>query len=357
MRAARVTLSVFGLIGVVGCAVDTVDDGGEVGVETAALCGAGLRYFARNITARPEGYTHWGPTAVTERRDVFGVGVNCPEDGSDCTFDVLKLDRRGTFTLIAEDFQPGETNRNGDTGGCVVGEGMFNGQAAIASASGEVEVLPRLPGEVHSCITQFSDGGTALVMSQDADNNQSYYVYRNGRTYPAPPYLNYTDINDRGEISGISGNASEGERAFRFDSRSQTMTILAPAAGYPHSWGLGIDRQGEVLGLSFEFNGVQSLGTWDRRSRFEVLYTQGTPEDPVRVSPVVWNDRGLIVATDVLSDAMYVIPRPGLRLDLDELLTNGPVPPGAYGYAVNQRGDFLVWSSTEETAWLYQRTR
>jgi len=356
MRVANAISSVVGLVGLVGCAVDTSDDGEEVGVETAALCAERLRYFARDITARPEGYTHWGPTAVTERGEVFGVGVNCPQEIGDCTFDMLKLDRSGNFTLVADTFQPGETNRNGDTGGCIIEEGMWNAQAAIASAGGDVEVFPRLPGEVHSCITQFSDGGAALVMSQDVDNIQTYYVRLNGRTYPVPVQVGATDINDRGELSGFIGTPSEGQRAVRFDSRSQTTTILEPA-GYPQSAGIGINRRGEVLGYSFEPSGAEDIGTWDRRGRFQPFYTLGTPEDPVRFSPVAWNDRGLIVGTEARGTALYVIPRPGVRLNVDELLVNGPVPPGSYAYAVNQRGDFLVWSSTDETAWVYERIR
>jgi hypothetical protein len=123
----------------------------------------------------------------------------------------------------------------------------------------------------------------------------------------------------------------------------------------PNSWGLGINRLGEVLGYSFEFDGIERIGKWNRRNEFEVSFIEGTPRFPTISNSLLWNEQGLIVVSATTDGNTYLIPSPGVRLNLANLVKNGPAPPSLQALAVNQRGDIIAASLVDGSAFLFRR--
>ncbi|HEY3496597.1 MAG TPA: hypothetical protein VGK73_17985 [Polyangiaceae bacterium] len=343
--------------GVSGCAMDAGEAPEAVELESAALRANHLHYDEVLVPEVAPGYDLFGPTGVAKHGDIFGSGLDCNEDFSVCEVDLLKLDLDGNFTTVAVDFSVVDVNDHGDSGGCVIDNDTGTGQAAIAHPNGRIEVLPRLAAEISSCILQISDSETALVQSF-GEAGETLYVSRNRRTFPVvlPEGSSIRDINDKGELAGIIATGTpEGNRAFRYDSRTQTTTILEPVAGDPNSWGLGINRQGEVLGYSFVFSAVERVGKWKRNNQFQIAFVEGTPEFPTVSNQLIWNEKELIVVSDTNDGNTYLIPKPGTRLNLADLVEGGAVPP-LFAYSINEKGDFLAQTLDDFTFRLYVRT-
>ena len=86
---------------------------------------------------------------------------------------------------------------------------------------------------------------------------------------------------------------------------------------------------------------------WDRDGKFNVYFVEGTPEFPTLSNALVFNDNNLIVISRVRrpaaeADNSYLVPRPGVRLNLADLVVN--LPPGGKLYEIldiNNHGDIL----------------
>ena len=80
-----------------------------------------------------------------------------------------------------------DVNNRGDSGGCTTVPGSpFEGQAGIVSANGRLELIPPLPGEMSSCVSNLSDSGVAVVSSTDPNFVTTVYILDHGRD-PAVP--------------------------------------------------------------------------------------------------------------------------------------------------------------------------
>src|SRR5688572_277160 len=161
-----------------GCALDASEPTSEVADVEPALHAGNLSYEQIDITFGPPEYDFWGPTGLSNAREVYGTGIDCNEDFTLCEFDLLKVGADGQFSVALADFSPSEVNGPGDVGGCVIDNESGAGQAAVYHANGELELIPRLPGELSSCIVQMSDSGTAVVFSLDESFVSSQYVRR-----------------------------------------------------------------------------------------------------------------------------------------------------------------------------------
>ena len=337
-----------------GCVLDAAESTDEALAESSLHAGK-LRYEQIDITFGPPEYDFWGPTGLSDAGDVFGTGFDCNEDFSICSFDLLKVDRNGVFSVVLEDFSPSEVNGQGDVGGCVLDDEAGTAQAAVLRSNGELVLLPLQPGALSSCIAQLSEGETAVVSSVDEDFVFTQYVSRNNQTFPLPD-VDIRDVNDRGVVAGIVSTPA-GERALRFDSRTQTTTILEPVTPDPHSWGLGINQAGEVLGYSFEFDATERIGKWNKKNEFKTYFVEGTPEFPTVSNQLNWNEGGFIVVSNAPTDEKtYVIPKPGVRLDLADLVGDAVVPSTLVALDVNERADFVATSLFDGTSQLYRRT-
>jgi hypothetical protein len=337
-----------------GCLAETSDASDE---RTAELSAKRLRYRQVNITAAPPSHDGWFPRGLTEDGEVIGQAFDCNEDFTECSQDVLKRRHNGQFTVLEEDFFANDVNSRGDAGGCTFSPVTFEGQAGIVRENGRLELIPPLPGEMSSCVSKVSDSGVAFVASTDANFVTTVYVLDRGRIRPFP-VLDTTveDINDKAEIAGIQFTPEQ--RAYRFDSRAQTTTLLEPVPPDPVSWGFGINQKGEVLGFSFDFEGVvQRIGKWNRRNEFETFLLGGSdnPEFPTIANGVIWNEPGLIVVSATSDGNTYLVPSPGVRLNLAELVRNGPAASELQAIAVNKRADIVAASLADGSAYLFRR--
>jgi hypothetical protein len=341
-----------------GCVLDVAESTREGADAESSLRSSKIRYEQIDMSLPPSEYDFWGATGLSDDADVFGVGFDCTDDFSFCSIDLLKVDRNADFSVVLEDFAVNEVNGPGDAGGCVLDDAAGTSQAAVLSSNGRLELIPRLPGEISSCIVQLSDHGTALVFSQDESSALTTYVVRGRRTYAFPlEGAEIWDMNDDGTIAGVL-QTDAGERAFRFDSRTQTNTILEPISPDPHSWGLGINRRGEVLGYSFEFGATERIGKWNKQNEFEVSFVEGTPEFPTVSNQLNWNENGFIVVSYAPTDEKtYLIPKPGVRLDLADLVGGAVVPSTLVALDVNDRADFVATSLVDGTTQLYRRIK
>lgn len=336
--------------GVGGCAMEVSE---PVEQTTEAAGARHLRYTQVNITAGPANQDGWFPRGLSEDGEVIGQAFDCNEDFSVCTQDVVKRRRNGQFVVLEEDFLVNDVNSRGDAGGCTFDPVTFQGQAGIVRENGRLELIPPLPGEMSSCVVEVSDSGNvAFVVSTDPDFVNSTYVFDRGQIRPFPvSNVSVNDINDKAQLAGIQFDFPN--RAFRFDSRSQTTTFLQPVPPDEQSWGFAINRQGEVLGTSFDFDGsIQRIGKWNRRDQFET-WLIATPD--FIANNVIWNEQGLIVLSNTSDENTYLVPAPGVRLNLADLVRNPPVAPQLQAIAVNQRGDIVASSSADGSAYLYRR--
>lgn len=254
--------------------------------------------------------------------------------------------RDGEVTALHQGFVNTANNR-GKIGGGVVDMGPP--QAALFTRR-EVDLIPRLPDEFLSQVTLLTDSGIAFVESVDLSGNLTPYLTRRGHVTPlnfGPDPVRDVDINDRGIVSGTSLRLGS-NRAFRYDPFSGTFTLLEPLPTEPESWGQAINNRGHVLGYSFELNGSERIGVW-RGTEFHTYFVQGTQEVPTRSNRLLWNERGLIVVTDTDPADLnsYLVPRPGVRLNLADL-TEGPLPPWTLIRAINNRGDLLGEGGDEQ---------
>lgn len=351
MRAVILStvLVAFGVGGCVDELPDTSDD------SAAAINAKQLRYKQVDITAGPANVDGWFPRGLTAQGEVIGQAFDCNDDFSVCRQFVLKRRSNGQFTVLAEDFLVNDVNSRGDSGGCTLVPGAFEDQAGVVSANGRLELIPRLPGEMSSCVSRVSDAGVAFVTSTDPDFVTSVYILDHGRIRPFPVLnVDVADINDKAQVAGTQFD--DPNRAYRFDARTQTTTLLQPVPPDPVSFGFAINRQGEVLGTSFDFDGViQRIGKWNRKNAFETFLIggSGTPAFPVIANSVTWNEQGLIVVSATSDGNTYLVPAPGVRLNLADLVKNGPAPSSLQVIAVNDRADIV--GAAEGSAFLFTR--
>jgi hypothetical protein len=339
-----------------GCGAPPSDASETWDEASADLSPRHFRYKQVDITAGPANADGWFPRGLSDQAEVIGQAFDCNDDFTICSQQVVKRRNNGEFIVLEENFLVNDVNSRGDAGGCTFDPVTLLGQAGIVRVNGRLELIPPLPGEMSSCVSRVSDSGVAFVTSTDPNFVTSVYVFDRGRIRPFPVLnVSVEDINDRAQVAGIQ--FTEPNRAYRFDARTQTTTILEPVPPDPQSWGLAINRRGEVLGTSFDFDGsIQRIGKWNRNDEFETSLVggNGTPEFPVIASSVTWNERGLIVLSNTSDGSTYLVPSPGVRLNLADLVKNAEPPSGLQVLAVNQRGD-LVAAGPDGSALLFRR--
>jgi hypothetical protein len=294
--------------------------------------------------AVPEGFFIFDIGVITDSGRVYVTLLQC--DPECLTF--VAVYHRNEMTVLHEGFVITANNR-GKAGGGAIGD-MDETQAALFTRS-EVEFIPRLPDELFSAVIRLTNSGIALVESFDSNFNISRYLTRRGHVTPldfGPDPATLFDIDDRGLISGTSDRL-DNDRAFRYHPSSGRLPLLEPLPTETSSWGLGINRRGDVLGYSFIDGGLERIGVW-RGTKFRTYFVEGTLEFPTVSNRLLWNERGLIVITDVRAPesdlSSYLVPRRGVRLNLADL-TKGPLPAWTFIRDINNRGDLIGWGGEE----------
>ena len=310
----------------------------------------------------PPGFAFFRPAAINDSGRVSGT---VSKAGSDPDRHVA-IYKNGAVTVL----QPGvggPINAGGTIGGRVVlpNPDNFMTQAALFHGD-KIELIPPQPEEVSATIFALNDLGTALLTSSDTDGNETYVLYEKGQTtvldfgptVTNPLFLSFVPIgrfiNNKGNLAGLTspaGNRYDGARGFRFDPRTGEAALLDPVSPDTLAWGLGINTRGDVLGYSFGSEGPyhERIGVWDRHGHFKTYFT-----NRMTISgALVFNDNNLIVIT-LASNTSYLVPKPGVRLNLADLVENLPAGQTlSYIFDINNHGDML--GSGEQGSFLLER--
>lgn len=131
---------------------------------------------------------------------------------------------------------------------------------------------------------------------------------------------------------------------FRFDTRTGRTTLLYLIGGDADAWALRINNRGDMLGYSFVANATERIRVWDDRGVFTPYFVEGTPQIPTVSNALVFNDNNIIVISNVSigEHTSYIVPRPGVRLDLADLMENLPAGQNlANTIGINNHGDMI----------------
>jgi len=353
LSSAPVVSLIFVALAAGGCAADLSDDLDESG---AAIEAKKLSYTPIDVSDGPAGLDGWSPVGLTDGGDVYGQAFDCDDEFIVCTFPLVKRAPNGAFTTLHPNFQISDVDEKGNVGGCTIDDpDTFFGQAAVVKNNGDLERLPKLPGEITSCILRLADDRVAAVNSVNEAFELTTYVFNKGTVTPFTLQASIEDINDRGQIVGVISTPGA-NRGYRFDAATATTTVLEPIAGDPHTWAQAINEHGEVLGYSFTFDATERIGKWNRNGAFEVAFTEGTPEFPTISNQLSWNEDGLIVISFIPNEGnTYLVPEPGTRLNLADLVGGADIPTTLVALTVNKRGDLLTFSLEDFRAFVFVR--
>jgi len=311
------------------------------------------RYVSLDEIELPPGFLFFDPVAINNSGRIYGNAYECFTVACDSfLLPHVAIYADGVVTVL----QPGLVNtvNEGNTmaGSVLVDPANFIEQAALFRGD-QVELVPRQPGEFSSAVTALNDSGMALVTSFDANFQPTYVLYKNGLSMTldfGPTVTNpfRLGINNQGIVSGTQGiTICDGATGFRFDTRTGATTLLHPLSTKPAAWGLDINNRGDVLGYSFVCGGVERIGVWDGHGKFRTYFVGGTPEFPTISNELQFNDNNLIVITLVSSPASdrmksYVVPKPGVRLDVADLVGNLPAGVDlSFIRDINNHGDMI----------------
>jgi hypothetical protein len=300
----------------------------------------------------PPGFAaFFDPWAITNGGRVYGNTYD------ESLVSYVTVFEHGNMTVLHEGFAT-TANQGGTVGGWVVTDPEnFLSQAALFRGDG-VELIPRLPGEISSEVIRLNDSGTALIFSVDESFIGRAALYKNGQVTPpldfGPdiPFAFFLSMNNQGTISGTTFIDGLGYRGFRFDPRTGKATLLEPLPTEPEAWALDINNRGDILGYSFIGGATERIGVWDRNGEFHTYFVEGTADFPTVSNDLHFNDNNLIVITRVVIpdseiDNSYLVPKPGVRLNLADLVEDMPPEHGRLRQvrAVNNHGNMIGWAS------------
>ena len=213
-------------------------------------------------------------------------------------------------------------------------------QAALFFGNTTIAIPPR-PGQDAASVVGLSLGGLALVDSDNYSSGTTFAYYFAGQQtvidfgVPNPLPINSTFMNDFGFIAVEEYTASlYPQSGYRYSPITEKSTPLPPYAGDPLVLVQGINIRNEVLGYSFTSNGpdyYERVGVWNAAGVFETYYYE-----TISTNMLVFNDLNQIVITNPnpafffgpYNGTSYLVPEPGTRLDLANLVVN--LPAGLY---------------------------
>ena len=122
--------------------------------------------------------------------------------------------------------------------------------------------------------------------------------------------------------------------------------LLEPLPTEPDAWTMGINNRDNVLGYSFIGGATERIGVWDAKGKFHTYFVEGTPEFPTVSNILRFNDNNEILITFVTRPFTefrnsYLVPKPGIRLNLADLVTGAPAELGLFPSAINNQGNIL----------------
>lgn len=317
------------------------------------------RYVSLDQTELPTGFTVFYPSAIQDSGRVYGS--ICDTAQCNVTRFAYVADGKAAVLLsVPPGSFTGPVNARGTIGASIQVD-LVNGiyQAALVQG-GQIELVPPQPGEVLAFVIALNDNGTALIQSYNASGGSIYVLFRGGNATPinfgpniTNPFFSFIGtcrcINNNEIIEGTEGpGLYNGARGFRFDTRNGNATILDPFPGDPTetlAWGQAINQAGLVLGYSF-VSGTpyhERIGVWGNNGVFYTYFVE-----TIDSSQLLFNDNNLIVITEVSgSPVSYIVPQPGVRLNLADVVVNLPVGQNLASITgLNNGGDMIGFSST-----------
>jgi hypothetical protein len=334
--------------------VGQVGNGAAAALAATGAEGYGYKYVSLDA-ATPPGALFTDYFGVTTTRTLYGNAWTC----ADSCVPSLVSHRNGTTTVLHRLGLGYSVNESGVVGGSVLTDpAAFVEQAAVFNGS-TVQLIPRLPNEQSSHVMKLTDTGIALVESLDANFASTHYLRVQGRSVPLNLGTDRLTVNNAGIVAGTVPGPSNHDRAFRFRPPAGPKQVLDPLPTEPDSWGQGINGRGDVLGYSFVPGGLERIGYW-HDTTFVTSFVEGTPQYPTVSNALLWNESGLIVITaDRRKGQSFIVPRPGLRLNLADLTTTA-LPAFTTMVDVNEVGDVLGWGGsapfTQDHYFLLERT-
>jgi hypothetical protein len=306
------------------------------------------RYISLGQVELPPEFTSFGPAAIQDGGRVYGTVCD-----DSCNDPHIAYYEGGAVTVLKASGFANTVNAGGIVGGFIITDPQnFITQAALFRGD-DVELIPQLPGAGFAFVIALNDTGTALIESDDAaTGSPTYMLYSKGQTtlldfgptVTNPVFLNFAGstsfINNAGLLAGMEGNDRfTDERGFRFDPRTGKVDLLDPVPPDTLAWGQGINNRGDVLGYSFVNSSPyhERIGVWDSNGNFHTYF-----EETISTNALVFNDNNLIVITLAQDNNSYLVPKPGVRLNLADLVGN--LPSGQDLRAINDinnHGDMI----------------
>ena len=306
-------------------------------------------YVSLDQAELPDGFTSFTGGKVVDSGKVYGT-----VDDLDGCSPAVAVWQDGRVRVLVDGGEANTANDLGTAGGLVWRDcANFLARAALFRRSG-IKLLPPLPNDLFSFVFQLTNSGIAFL-SSSSDTDSSFFLYWRGRVLSpnfGPGSVRFTPrVNNFGVIGGtyVQPNSSPfnaDTRAFRLGPFG-VKTLLDPRPTEPISWGESINNRGDVLGYSFIPNGREAIGVWRNRpgNPFQTYFVEGTPEFPTVSNDLLWNEPGLIVITGAYFSSndpdSYIVPRPGVRLNLADITDNLPVGRVTLITDLNDRGDLL----------------
>jgi hypothetical protein len=317
-----------------------------------------FRYVSLDNPVLPPGAIFFDPRAINNSGKVYGTAYSCDTEACENLIGKAAVWENGKVKA----FQPGFVsfaNEGGTMAGTVLTDPVnFYYQAALFRGN-TVELIPQAPGFLFDDVVAFNDLDQALVQSVGEQGEVAYYLYSHHvkkpvNFGPAIPFAFFLNLNNLGIITGTTYTGG-GYRGFRFDSRAGTSVILNPLPPESDAWALGINGSGRILGYSFIGGALERIGLWNSAGSFKTYFVEGTPDFPTVSNNLLFNDNNTIAVTGISRPAeergkSYLVPQPGVRLDLTKLVEGlPPANPNLNSvYGMNGYADMLGYGYTQD---------
>lgn len=305
------------------------------------------------LQATPPEILLFDPVSLRNNNKVYGTAYTEFFDGPPffSIHAAVFKDEAVTILKNSKGFNVTRANIRGTLGGYIITdfENFFT-QAALYDGK-KIRLIPRSPGEISSEVIALNDRGVAIISSMDESFNSKLMLYKNGRMTPLDfgsdiPPPSGVSMNNKEIIAGNTFIDGVGSRGFRHDPRKNKTILLEPLPTEPDAMTMGINNRGYVLGYSFVGGGIERIGVWDAKGKFHTYFVQGTPEFPTVSNVLRFNDHNEILITFVTRPLdefrnSYLVPKPGVRLNLADLVTGAPADVGLFPLAINIHGNIL----------------
>lgn len=304
-------------------------------------------YISLSTAPLPPGFQNFIPSAINDKGLIYGS----VDDG---VFTYIAVYAHGAISVLQTGtgfINSGAVNARGIAGGSVFTDpANFKFQAALFQGN-SVRTIPFLPGETSIQVLSLNDSGTALVWSESLDplkfNQNIYRLYSKGKfifRFQLPTGSDCSrcwGVNNQGAVAGtIFDPGVNAFRAIRFQPPYRNSRLLNPAPSDTDSTSFGINNSGNILGVSnilFGNPAKSHYGIWDKKGNFKTYF-----EDDKNYF-ALFNDNNLIVLTEGDLNS-YIVPKPGVRLNLMDLVDNPAEASIGTVTDVNNRGDMVGFS-------------